>query len=233
MRRTPGAIALTALVLVLAGCSDSGEPETEETPAASASETASDSASSSPSDDASEELPETSGSGVPSDVEEGVLARLAAADDLFGTAPETDPQVLGLEEFNAGAPPEQLAALEERGFVAGAFEQLKAPRTADAVRVVIGFETPAGAKADVQSGIEDQPGEGEVEKFPVPGVPGAEGFDVFGQQGLIGRNVAFNVGEYQYILGVATQQPASKPQVSQGELAGVAQEWYAAVRGLD
>ncbi len=162
-----------------------------------------------------------------------MLDRLAAADGLFGTAPETDPQVLGLAEFNAGAPPEQLAALEERGFVAGAFEQLKAPRTADAVRVVIGFETAAGAKADVQSGIEDQPGEGEVEKFAVPGVPGAEGFDVFGQQGLIGRNVAFNVGEYEYILGVATQQPASKPQVGRSELAGAAKQWYDAVRELD
>lgn len=228
MRRAPGLIAMTALAVVLAGCSESSEPEPEETPSSesSASESPSEETSESPADE------ETPASGVAPAVEEGVAARLAAADGLFGTA-SADPQVLGLEEFNAGAPPEQLAALEERGFVAGAFEQVDVPRTADAVRVVIAFEDAAGAKADVQSGIEDQPGEGEVERFDVPGVPGAEGFDVFGQQGLIGRNVAFNVGEYELILGVATQQPADKPQVERDEIAQVAQDWYAEVRGLD
>lgn len=235
MRRTPGVVALTALVVALAGCSDPGGDEPQETPSSEAS--ASDPASTGSTDEASpsdeETLPETSQEGVPAAVEEGVLDRLAAADGTFGTAPDTDPQVLGLEEFNAGAPQEQIDALEERGFVAGAFEQLKVPRTADAIRVVIGFESAAGAKADVRSGIEDQPGEGQVEKFAVPGIPGAEGFDVFGQQGLIGRNVAFNVGEYEYIVGVATQQPPSKPQVSQASLARAAKDWYDEARALD
>lgn len=228
MRRAPGVVALTALVVVLAGCSDPSEPETEESPSASASESPAE-----PSDEASDTEPETSGSGVPADVEEDVLARLAAADGLLGTAPDADPPVLGLEEFNAGAPPEQLEALEERGFVAGAYEQLKAPKTVDAVRVVIGFETAEGAEADVKAGADDLPGEGEVKRFEVPGVPGAEGFDVYGQQGLVGRNVAFNVGEYELIVGVATQQPPSKPQVTREEISTIAQDWYGEVRALD
>ena len=221
MRRAPGVIALTALVVVLAGCSDSSEPETEESPSADASASASESPSE-PSASETEELPETSESGVPADVEEGVLARLDAADGLLGTAPDADPPVLGLEEFNAGAPPEQLDALEERGFVAGAYEQLKAPKTVDAVRVVIAFETAEGAAADVKAGADDLPGEGEVKRFDVPGVPGAEGFDVYGQQGLIGRNVAFNVDEFELIVGVATQQPPTKPQVTREEISAVA-----------
>ena len=99
----------------------------------------------------------------------------------------------------------KLAALEERGFVAGAYEQLKAPKTVDAVRVVIAFETAEGAAADVKAGADDLPGEGEVKRFDVPGVPGAEGFDVYGQQGLVGRNVAFSVDEFELIVGVATR----------------------------
>lgn len=230
MRRAPGVIALTALVVVLAGCSDSSEPETEESPSADASA----SASASPSEPGeTEEQPETSESGVPADVEEAVLARLAAADGLLGTAPDSDPPVLGLEEFNAGAPPEQLEALEERGFVAGAYEQLKAPKTVDAVRVVIAFETAEGAAADVKAGADDLPGEGEVKRFDVPGVPGAEGFDVYGQQGLVGRNVALNVDEFELIVGVATRQPPTKPQVTREEISAVAQDWYDAVRALD
>ena len=97
-------IALTALVVVLAGCSDSSEPETEETPSADASASASESPREQPERTRTEELPETSASGVPADVEEGVLARLDAADGLLGTAPDADPPVLGLEEFNAGRP---------------------------------------------------------------------------------------------------------------------------------
>ena len=56
-------------------------------------------------------------------------------------------------------------------------------------------------------------GEGEVKRFDVPGVPGAEGFDVYGQQGLIGRNVAFKrvviedqlTGDIVYHYGLAYQ----------------------------
>ena len=98
---------------------------------------------------------------------------------------------------------------------------------------MIAFETAEGAAADVKSGAEDLPGEGEVKRFDVPGVPGAEGFDVYGQQGLIGRNVAFNVGEYEHIVGVATQQPPTKPQVTREELSAVGEDWYDAVRALD
>ena len=234
MRRAPGLIVLTTLVVVLAGCSDASEPETEESPSADvsarASETPSEPAGEA-SDAETEEAPDASG--VPADVEADVLARLDAADGLLGTAPQADPQVLGLEEFNAGAPQEQLDALEERGFVAGAFEQLEAPKTADAVRVVIGFETADGAAADVRSGADDLPGEGEIKRFEVAGVPGAEGFDVYGQQGLIGRNVAFSVGPYELIVGVATQQPPTEPQVTRDEISAVARDWYDEVRALD
>ncbi len=234
MRRAPGVIALTALVVVLAGCSDSSEPETAESPSADTSASASESPSESAEEPSeSEEPPEASESGVPADIEEAVLARLAAADGLLGTAPDADPPVLGLEEFNAGAPPEQLAALEERGFVAGAYEQLEAPRTVDAVRVVIAFETTEGAAADVKAGADDLPGEGEVKRFDVPGVPGAEGFDVYGQQGLVGRNVALNVDQFELIVGVATRQPPTKPQVTREEISVVAEGWYDAVRALD
>jgi hypothetical protein len=233
MRRAPGVVALTALVVVLAGCSDSSEPETEESPSADASASATESPTDEASAEQTEKPPETSESGVPADVEEDVLARLAAADGLLGTAPDADPPVLGLEEFNAGAPPEQLEALEERGFVAGAYEQLKAPKTVDAVRVAIAFETAEGAAADVKAGADDLPGEGEVKRFDVPGVPGGEGFDVYGQQGLVGRNVAFSVDEFELIVGVATQQPPTKPQVTREEISAVAQDWYDAVRALD
>jgi hypothetical protein len=214
MRIARGAVVV-ALVLATAACSGGDEPETSDQPTSE------------------ESVEAEEGSGVPEDVQEDVAARMSAMDGLFGEAPAEEPEVLTAEEFNVGAPEEQIAALEERGFEAGAYQNLQVPETTNALRAVLLFESEKGAADDVASGVEDLPGEAVTKTFEVPGVPGAKGLDIYGQTGLVGRNVAFNVGEYEYLLGYAAEAPPSKQQPTRAEVADVAAQWYDAVSGLD
>jgi hypothetical protein len=223
MRIARGAAAV-ALVLATAACSGGDEPETSDQ-TASAEESA---------DAGTEGADEADGaSGVPDDVQEAVAARMTAMDGLFGEAPAEEPEVLTADEFNVGAPEEQVAALDERGFEAGAYQNLQVPETTNALRAVLLFESEQGAEDDVASGVEDLPGEAVTKTFDVPGVPGAKGLDIYGQTGLVGRNVAFSVGEYEYLLGYAAEAPPSKQQPTRTEVADVAAQWYDEVSALD
>ena len=170
---------------------------------------------------------------VNEDVQQAVVERMTAQDGLFGEVPDEEPEVLSAVEFNVGAPEEQVTALEELGFAAGSYQNLVAPETANALRAVLVFETEQGAEDDVASGVENLPGEAVTKSFDVPGVPGAKGLDIYGQTGLVGRNIAFNVGEYEYLLGYAAEAPPSNEQASRKEFADVAAQWYERVSELD
>lgn len=182
--------------------------------------------------DASTEQADGSGGSVPAEVESAVVERITALDGLLGETPSEPPKVLSAEEFNEGTPEEQSSALEERGFEAGAYQSLAVPETTDAIRVVLRFETEEGAEEDVASGAEDLPGEAVTKTFDVPGVPGARGFDVYGRTGLVGRNIAFSVGRYEYLLGFAAEAPPSKDQPTRAEFAEVAAQWHDEVADL-
>jgi hypothetical protein len=214
--------AVAVTIAALSACSGDTEPEAgEESPSSEESSEASG--------DSGEDSEE---SAVPEDVQQAVAERMTAMDGLFGETPDEAPEVLSAEEFNVGAPEEQVAALEERGFQAGSYQNLVAPETTNALRAVLLFDSEQGAKADVASGVEDLPGEAVTKTFAVPGVPGAKGLDIYGQTGLVGRNIAFNVGEYEYLLGYAAEAPPSKEQPTRKEFGEVAAQWYEKVSEL-
>lgn len=212
--------AVAVVIVATAACSDSAEEPSDPSP------TVEESAS------ADSDAPEA-GSDVPEDVQQAMVERMTAMDGLFGEPPSEEPEVLPADEFNAGAPETQIESLEDRGFEAGSYQNLVAPETVDAVRAVLRFESAEGAEEDVAAGADDLPGEAETEQFRVPGVPGATGFDVYGQTGLVGRNIAFSVGEYEYLLGYAAEAPPSEEQPTRSEFAEVAAQWYERVSELD
>jgi hypothetical protein len=218
------AVALAAT----AACSGDAEPEDDNQSSAQESAQESEEQSAEDGTDAPSE-----DSDVPEDVQRAVVERMTAQDGLFGEVPDEEPEVLSAEEFNVGAPEEQVTALEELGFAAGSYQNLVAPETANALRAVLVFETEQGAEDDVASGVENLPGEAVTKSFDVPGVPGAKGLDIYGQTGLVGRNIAFNVGEYEYLLGFAAEAPPSKEQATRKEFADVAAQWYEKVSELD
>jgi hypothetical protein len=96
------------------------------------------------------------------------------------------------------------AALQARGFIAGAREHLYLTRAglyaADASSSVIQFKSPQGALANLNETLPG--GNAEFKPFTVPGIPGARGAATTGvnSDGLI---VAFADGRFSYFLGVA------------------------------
>ena len=65
----------------------------------------------------------------------------------------------------------------------------------------------------------------------MPGIPSAIGTDVILDGKVVGRNVIFTSGPYEYIIGFQPD-PASDQTYSQQEMAVAAQKWYSRVSAL-
>jgi hypothetical protein len=119
------------------------------------------------------------------------------------------------------------AALQARGFVAGAREHLYLTRAglyaADASSDVIQFKSPQGALANLNETMPSG-GTGGLKPFTVPGIPGARGAATTGvnSNGLL---VAFVDGRFSYFLGVA-YLPHSAKHPTRASVVAAAQALY-------
>ena len=72
------------------------------------------------------------------------------------------------------------------------------------------FNSSSGPKAGLTHTVST---DGPFTTFPVPGIPGAHGFEQTGGGGG-GRNVAFAHGDYYYLIGSGWQSPNGVPQTA-------------------
>ena len=149
------------------------------------------------------------------------------------SGPELKPLLLpdgGLEGYSQVTPPIQAsdvvewaalnadtpARLRALGFVEGVRADLKNAQGTPGLNVIERFGTPAAAQREVRS----LPGAGRVVRFPVPGVPGAVGVEVWAPRG---RDVVFAKGSTFYLVGSQLG-----PGASRAALISAARRQYAA-----
>ena len=90
------------------------------------------------------------------------------------------------------------------------------------------FGTPARARTEVTTRPKPPSGVRQV-GFAVPGIPGAVGFENSSPQSA-GRNIAFFVGSYYYLVGVGFASGLQNPP-TRAELIAAAQRLHKRVQG--
>jgi hypothetical protein len=123
--------------------------------------------------------------------------------------------------------------LKSLGFVAGANERLQSTgeSAAEGVSIVERFKSPAAAKSEFQTQVERSKtsSAGRFVPFPVPGVPGAKGFDLPGPKSS-GHNVAFTDSSYYHLIGTGWAKGEKDPPTRAGVIAA-AQSLYKRLQG--
>lgn len=125
------------------------------------------------------------------------------------------------------APKAEIARLSKLGFVAGVNENLSTPGNPNryGLSAVQQFSSAKFARAELAFVATSEP----RTSFRVHGIPGARGFESMSNQSN-GRNVAFAVGDYYYIVG-AGWTGSSSNAVSRNTLAAAALVLYHRVHG--
>jgi hypothetical protein len=122
----------------------------------------------------------------------------------------------------------EVARLRRAGFVGGAIEHLGSPAGADGLSVVDRFATPAAARAEVVTqATVSEPGVKQTLRS-VSGIPGAREFDDTSAASQ-GRNVAFAVGPYYYLVGDGWPKGLANPP-QRAPLVAAAQRLYTRAR---
>jgi hypothetical protein len=222
-----GRLAPTVLGLVLlAGCSgSSGDGTPTSTPTGSAPtevlETPVGAASTTPDDGQISEA-----------LQRDLAARLATSTEFLGMTPSGPKRFLTPQEMAMSDPDPDAQQTYQRQKLHGVVsEHLTSPRSSDAICTVLRFERPSGADQHLASAA-DVPGADRIEIFDVPGIPSAVGTDVLLGATLVGRNVLFTAGPYEYVIGFQPD-PAADQTFSRQQLAGAAKAWYARVSTLE
>ena len=155
-----------------------------------------------------------------------MVVRVHAEDGILGSTSDAD-LVQDTADIAAGLPTD--APERVHGMDGAVSQHLTGTGGDDAVRVVGHFPDAASAAAVVASfRTTHAPDGAAITVFEVPGIPGAVGSSQHNRSGGRSLNVAFSVGDYEYVLGAATSQ--GKP--TQQELVNAAQAWYAKVKDL-
>ena len=222
-----GRLAPTVLgLLLLAGCSGSsghGTPTTAPTGSApsEALESPGGAASTTPDDGQ-----------ISQALQHDLAARLATSTEFLGMTPSGPKRFLTPQEMAMSDPdPDAQQTYQQQRLQGVVSEHLTSPRSTDAICTVLRFEQPSGAHQNLESAAE-VPGADRVETFDVPGIPSAVGTDVLLGGTLVGRNVLFTAGPYEYVIGFQPD-PAADQNFSRQQLAGAAKAWYARVSTLE
>lgn len=159
---------------------------------------------------------------------DAIVRRAHAEDGILGTTSDPD-SVQDAAQISADPGLPSDAPERVQGMDRALSQHLTGTGGDDAVRVVGHFPSAAAAQAVVASfGSAHAPAGIDVTPFAVPGIPDAVGGSQGNDSGGHSLNVAFAVGEYEYVLGAATQN--GKP--TQQQLVAAAQAWYAKVKDL-
>jgi len=148
-------------------------------------------------------------------LKDGDLPGFTAQVIRAGTTPDEWAQAENL-------PPEQqakeAAKIKRLGFVSGLSEQLASSNgtPVQALSLVERFRSPAAANQELAHQIQSSKASGGYKAFPVPGIPGARGFDGSDGQSS-GHNVAFTDGVYYHLVGAGwptgTPNPPTRAKV--------------------
>jgi hypothetical protein len=133
-----------------------------------------------------------------------------------------------LEGFPAAAGTTESGRLRRAGFIAGAVEHLSTNNGAEGLSIVEQFGTAARARAEVGSQTKPPSGVKQV-SFAVAGIPGALGFENSSPRSD-GRNIAFSVGSYYYLVGVGFASGLQNPP-TRADLIAAAQRLHKRVHG--
>jgi hypothetical protein len=224
MRRLPG-VAVAAALFVVPGCAGSsdGEPTpTHSTPVQTSPDiTTPDTAASTTPDDG--ELSQA--------LQDDLAPRLVTSAEYLGMRRAGPIRFLTTQELAASDPDPNAAQQYDDEQAQGVVSvHLLSPRSSDAICTVLRFAKPSGAQQNLATAA-DIAGADKVKTFDVPGIPSAIGTDVILDGKVVGRNVVFTSGPYEYIIGFQPD-PASDQTYSQQEMAAAAQNWYARVSAL-
>ncbi len=117
----------------------------------------------------------------------------------------------------------EVARLKRIGFVAGLSLPLVTKNNSNryGITEVEQFRSSSGPKAELTHTVSTN---GPWTTFPVPGIPGARGFDQGDASGG-GRNVAFAHGDYFYLIGSGWQDGAAN-EVPRAAMIAVARALY-------
>ena len=162
----------------------------------------------------------------------GVRGRVLLAGELAGMQPQGTPAVAGdpsswlaVESVAPSHRAAEAARLERLGFVAAVREPLSGENGGQqaGISLVEQFRTASAARAELAVEYrQNATSGGQLTPFPVPGIPGARGFELSGQGGS-GSNVVFTKGPYLYVVGEAAEAP------SRAAVLAAAQHLYARV----
>jgi hypothetical protein len=190
--------------------------------------------------DAASEAPRTPDEGASATPDDGQISlvlqrdlagRLATSAEFLGMTPSGPRRFLTPQEMAMSDPDPGAQQTYQRQKLHGVVsEHLTSPRSTDAISTVLRFEQPSGAEQDLASATE-VPSADQVKVFDVPGIPSAVGTDVLLDGNLVGRNVWFTTGPYEYVIGFQPDPTAAKT-FSRQQLAAAAKAWYARVAAL-
>ena len=120
----------------------------------------------------------------------------------------------------------EAAAFRSEHLRGAAVQHATVPGADDSLRLILAFPDAQSAQADSRRAIKAGPAGSNPKIFAIPGIPGAQGNELVGPDGVAhGINAIFTVGPFEYIVGVAPTSGAAHAP-TRIEVSAVAVAWY-------
>ncbi len=138
---------------------------------------------------------------------------LLEADEISGLVPMSSPFTHAEEPFELSE--EGAALLERVGYVSTTYQPAQGDRQAGVSSVLL-FDTPAGARDWMayemsDEALEQQLPESRIERFEVPGVPGAGGWTAPDLHGSAIGTVYWTQGRCMMVISLEVEGPRAEP----------------------
>ena len=158
-------------------------------------------------------------------LQRALSARLINPSEYFGMTQNGGLRFLtGQEMAISDSAPGATQRYASEGLLGVAAEHFASRRSIDALCTVMRYRQPAGALHNLRSAT-DVPAADKVRTFAVRGIPHAVGTEVYVDGKVLGRNVLFVDGPYEYIVGFQPD-PTVPRTFSRRQLADAALQWF-------